>query len=303
MRDSLSYCRLAWKRRILISISLLAAVLVVGIFAASCARDSTEDAGNVSTTSISLFPSESLAPSTTVAGVPEHPFPRTGAHATLACEDCHLNGSGGDNAAGAEWTKPDPACVSCHGDKHGGLTNCASCHQPTVWADVTFEHSFPRTGAHADLACGDCHVSKPGAESIAGTQFPSADPACVSCHGAQHGGLTECASCHTTEAFKPSTFKHPFARTGAHASLACTKCHGTPFSKAGSTCVSCHGAKHGGLTDCASCHTTKAFKPSTFKHPSVGEHSAGSFACSKCHPNGYATHSCTCHGGDPPTGD
>ncbi len=223
----------------------------------------------------------------------QHPFPRTGAHAGLTCADCHVSKPGGTTVSGTQFPAADPACTSCHGDQHGGLTDCASCHTPTAWTDLTFQHPFPRTGAHASLACADCH----------GTPFAKVSPACVSCHGAKHGGLTKCASCHTTKAWKPSTFKHPFSLTGGHAGLACSACHGKTFAKVSTACVSCHGAKHGGLTKCASCHTTKAWKPSTFRHPGAGEHSAGSFACVKCHPSGYATHSCTCHGGNPPTDD
>ena len=181
----------------------------------------------------------------TSTGPASHPFPRTGAHAALACKDCHVSKPGVENIAGTSLAKADPACISCHGDKHGGLTDCASCHTPTAWTNVSFEHPFPITGAHAALACKDCHVSKPGEPTVAGTQFPKPDPACVSCHG----------------------------------------------------------DKHGGLTDCANCHTPKGWRPATFNHPAAGAHTARSFDCIECHPNGFATVSCTCHGGNPPSGD
>ncbi len=232
-----------------------------------------------------------------------HPFPREGAHAGLDCTDCHVSKPGVENIPGTTLARADPACNSCHDDQHGGLTDCASCHTPTSWSDVTFEHPFPIDGGHADLTCADCHQSKPGVSNIPGTQFPSANPACISCHSDQHKGLTNCASCHTPTSWSDVNFTHPFKLTGAHASLSCASCHGTPFKKVGSTCVSCHGTQHGGLTDCARCHTTKAWEPSTFRHPSVREHGASSFACVRCHPNGYATASCTCHGGNPPTDD
>jgi nitrate/TMAO reductase-like tetraheme cytochrome c subunit len=232
-----------------------------------------------------------------------HPFPREGAHAGLDCTDCHVSKPGVEIIPGTTVAQADPACISCHADQHGGLTDCASCHTPTSWSDVTFEHPFPIDGGHADLTCADCHESKPGVTNIPGTQFPAANPACNSCHADQHGGLTDCASCHTPTSWSDVNFTHPFKLTGAHASLSCANCHGTPFKEVGSTCVSCHGTQHGGLTDCARCHTTKAWEPSTFRHPSVREHGASSFACVRCHPNGYATASCTCHGGNPPTDD
>jgi nitrate/TMAO reductase-like tetraheme cytochrome c subunit len=232
-----------------------------------------------------------------------HPFPRDGAHAELACRDCHVSKPGVENIPGTSMGKADPACVSCHGDKHGGLTDCAQCHTPTAWTNVTFEHPFPLSGGHATLTCADCHVSKPGGQTVPGTQFPLPDPSCGSCHGDQHKGLTDCAQCHTTAGWGQVNFKHPFKLTGAHTKLSCADCHGSPFKKVGTKCVSCHGKQHGGLTDCSRCHTTNAWKPSTFRHPAVREHGYRSFACVRCHPNGYATYSCTCHGGNPPTGD
>jgi cytochrome c nitrite reductase small subunit len=224
--------------------------------------------------------------------------------AMSSCFKCH-NGSIAPNN-----------CSYCHTPPHEARGECSTCHDQQSWTgDGPANHPFPRTGAHADLTCKDCHVSKPGVENIAGTSLAKADPACISCHGDKHGGLTDCASCHTPTQWSTVDFKHPFALTGAHAKLSCSDCHvstpggktipGTNFPAAGGkTCVSCHGKQHGGLTNCASCHTTTAFKPSTFRHPATGgEHTYRSFACVKCHPSGYATHSCTCHGGSPPSGD
>jgi len=46
------------------------------------------------------------------------------------------------------------------------------------------------------------------------------------------------------------------------------------------------------------------WRPSTFRHPAAGEHSAGSFACTACHPNGnFGRTYCSCHGGNPPNDD
>ena len=275
-------------------VALLVLLVLLAVVAAGCSGTGETTTSYVAEPLVPIAPASST---TTAPTAPTeafvHPFPQSGAHANLACPDCHVSKPGAEIIPGTQLPRPDPACVSCHGDQHGGLTDCASCHTPTAWTDLTFQHPFPRTGGHAGLTCADCH----------GTPFAKVSPACVSCHGTKHGGLTKCASCHTTKAWKPSTFKHPFSLTRGHAGLACSACHGKTFAKVSTACVSCHGAKHGGLTKCASCHTTKAWKPSTFRHPGAGEHSAGSFACVKCHPSGYATHSCTCHGGDPPTDD
>jgi len=212
-------------------------------------------------------------------------FPLTGRHATLACGKCH---------PGNRFVGTPTNCVGCHGPKHGGLRNCASCHTTSRFKPSTFRHSrvFVLSGAHKRLACSKCHPNR----AFAKLRWSGSGRACVRCHGAKHGGLTKCASCHTTSRFKPSTFRHStmFVLSGAHARLACSKCHPSgEFARlrwrgSGTACVRCHGAKHGGLTKCASCHTTSSFVPSTFVHSNVfklsGQHAA--LACSKCHPNG-----------------
>ncbi len=144
----------------------------------------------------------------------EHPFELTGAHAELACTDCHVSKPGVENIPGTQLPRADAGCVSCHEDHHGGLTDCAACHTPSTWGNVDFEHPFPLTGAHADLTCGDCHVSEPGGPTVPGTKFPAADPACISCHGDEHNGLTDCSRCHTPEGWDQVDFTHP--RVGEH---------------------------------------------------------------------------------------
>lgn len=147
-----------------------------------------------------------------------------------SCLECH----DGTNAPGD--------CSYCHSPPHEPRGECGGCHGLESWTGALTAHPFPLEGAHASLGCSDCHVSKPGVENIPGTQLPQADPACVSCHGDQHGGLTDCASCHTPEGWTPSTFRHP----------------------------------------------------------QVGEHIPGGehrLACADCHPSGFATNSCSCHGG------
>lgn len=204
-----------------------------------------------------------------------------GGHATLQCFACHK---------GSKPFALRRACVSCHGVKHGGLRNCTACHDPRYgWkAKPGFRHSryFRLTGVHTRIRCTKCHPR---------FNFVATRPQCVSCHRVRHGGLTDCARCHTTSAFRPATFHHGqfFRLVGAHRRLGCSACHpGGAFARligsGGTACVSCHGARHGGLTRCASCHTTTTFDPSTFRHASVwrltGAHAR--VRCTKCHPKG-----------------
>ena len=194
-----------------------------------------------------------------------HPVPLGPQHKRVVCEKCH--------------SKTTPAtigypagCVSCHAKRHKTVKTvlCAKCHLPTHWSPSTFRH-------------------------------PRSD--CTACHTRPHADRGPCLRCHTTSSWA-SHFSHPVALGGVHASFACEKCHTNGLDAPGRSCDSCHGSNHGGLTDCQRCHTTSAWVPSTFNHPAAGEHGAGSFACSACHPNGNFTSSyCSCHGGNPPSGD
>jgi nitrate/TMAO reductase-like tetraheme cytochrome c subunit len=141
-------------------------------------------------------------------------------------------------------------CSTCHTPGHEPRGECSTCHNTASWTGATMQHPFVLTGAHASLACTDCHVSKPGVENIPGTVLAKADPACVSCHGDHHGGLTDCASCHTPDGWSPSTFVHP--QVGEHIPsgerpLDCASCH--PSGYATHSCTKCHATNAGGGGD------------------------------------------------------
>jgi hypothetical protein len=208
-----------------------------------------------------------------------------GGHEPLACFDCHK--------AAATPAKAR-TCTNCHGTNHGGLTTCQNCHAPdTGWNPKPgWSHSdfFVIKGQHAKLECADCHKNG---------KFAGTPKVCVGCHGKQHGGLSDCAACHTPAGFIPPTFKHSsvFKLRGAHTKLKCSRCHperqfARTISHGGTQCGDCHAPMHGGLTKCGDCHTTSSFLPPTFKHssvfPLVGHHAV--LACTKCHPNGQFAH-------------
>ena len=116
-------------------------------------------------------------------------------------------------------------CSYCHTPPHEKRGECSGCHNTSGWTSAGTDHPFALTGAHASLTCTQCHVSRPGVANIPGTELAQADPACVSCHGDNHGGLTDCAGCHTPTAWTDVDFEHPFTLTGAHATLECAQCH------------------------------------------------------------------------------
>lgn len=226
-------------------------------------------------------------------------FPLVGKHAQLECASCHANNT---------FAGTPNACRGCHAVVHTGLTACEQCHTPSGFVPSTFNHDakFKITGKHRALTCAKCHIKG---------KYDGTPTYCSGCHGAAHGGLTACQQCHTTAGFRPSTFVHSsvFKLEGAHAKLACTKCH--PSSRyannigGGSTaCGSCHTSPHGSAyTNCATCHTPTAWSAvKLITHPGYirlgAEHASRS--CTLCHPTlqfGAAPKPCQdCHLADVP---
>jgi hypothetical protein len=123
-------------------------------------------------------------------------FPLLGLHVVVTCAQCHPTQA---------FKSAPHDCHDCHGksDVHKGSlgTDCAACHSPNGWNLWQFDHGarthFSLTGAHARLACADCH-KKPANEAKLPTE-------CGSCHAAddvhagQFGG--RCDRCHTTITF------------------------------------------------------------------------------------------------------
>jgi hypothetical protein len=129
------------------------------------------------------------------------PFPLTGAHLTVACNQCHVNNV---------FVGTPTDCYSCHKADYTGTTNpnhtsagfpttCATCHTTTSWAGATFNHTwFPTNHGGANGVCATCHTN-------------SADYSvftCTNCHAKastdqRHGGVkgyvynsVNCYACH-----------------------------------------------------------------------------------------------------------
>ena len=160
-------------------------------------------------------------------------FPLTGAHTTVDCNQCHINGYAGTSTL----------CIDCHtidfnqaaNPNHAslGLSNdCATCHttQPG-WSPATFAvHNdyYVIEGAHTAIAsdCAACHV---------GGDYANTPNTCAGCHIDNYnattdpnhqtaGYSTECATCHSQAAWKPANFDHNatnFPLTGAHTTVDC----------------------------------------------------------------------------------
>jgi nitrate/TMAO reductase-like tetraheme cytochrome c subunit len=192
-------------------------------------------------------------------------------------------------------------------------SRCIACHRTVaVKSKSRFSHAFHASKA----ACKDCHATTghevtlvslrdagilaadPTSPPVPGGSTPSSAPGhiavpcqhchdqakmlCSVCHSAPHESRGECSGCHATGA--KFVFTHP-------SSTDCAKCHKPPAGHYGTTCSACH-------------KPTVPFAKTLFRHAgNTGEHSYRSFACAKCHPNGYSSASCTCHGGRAPSGD
>lgn len=244
-------------------------------------------------------------------------FALTGAHARVACDNCHKPAEAGGPVRFRGL--PFERCSDCHNDPHRGsfAATCQSCHSTATWKSVSaaalqarFDHSktqYPLLGKHALLQCSQCHAGGDFKKTIAFQK-------CTDCHRDIHGGqflkradAGQCSSCHTVEGFKPAKFGLAEHKTtaypleGKHAALKCDSCHipagaATLYRIKFGQCVDCHKDAHGGqfaaapnLNRCEGCHTVHGFQPSTF---TLARHQASKFplheshmavACNECH--------------------
>lgn len=197
-------------------------------------------------------------------------FALRNAHAERAvtCASCH---------AGPKQLRATPQeCVACHkkDDKHQGQqgTRCESCHDDRGWKPARFDHAqsrFALVGRHLAVECKSCHAS---------LRFKEAPRDCHACHKKDDRHAlkfgTACESCHNARDWRLWDYDHArrarFALDGAHARLACTRCHsgpapaGKPIAPLGSTCLSCHRRDdvHDGAFGpaCEQCHGTASWK-------------------------------------------
>jgi hypothetical protein len=218
-------------------------------------------------------------------------FPLTGIHRTITCKDCHKSENN------LRFDRIGNDCINCHQNdftqtkkpdhvRAGYSTNCVDCHNPNAlsWSGATTDHSFfPLTGGHDIQDCKKCHLTN---------DYASTSNECVSCHNNDYvattnpdhksaGFSTDCAQCHTINAWQPSEFDHNtvYPLLGAHQTISqdCKKCHANGYSNTPNTCVGCHTSDYNNTTnpnhqtanfdtDCKTCHSETAWSPSSFDH-------------------------------------
>lgn len=223
-------------------------------------------------------------------------YPLKGKHEQVVCEKCHVTGK--------KYREAALGCNACHkkDDEHKGALGpkCADCHSESGWKDTHFDHDkqtqFALTGKHDDAKCTDCHKN---------SAYKETPKTCIGCHKKEddsskgHKGQygDKCDSCHSTKAWKPSTFNHDtdtkYGLRGKHRLTRCTACHtGNLYRvKLSSDCYACHKAddkhKESLGKDCGSCHSERDWKePPKFNHdqtsfPLLGKHVDTD--CKDCH--------------------
>ncbi len=210
-------------------------------------------------------------------------FPLTGAHLSLQCESCHING---------QYQNLPSDCWSCHEANFTGTTDpnhvqnnfshdCTQCHNTSAWTPAQFDHAntdFPLTGAHTSLNCVECH-------SQGYTNTPTE---CVACHQSSYNNTTDpnhqaaqfpttCEDCHNTTTWKPADWDHDGQYfpiySGKHKGEwdVCADCHVNTANYAQFECINCHEHNRTKMDD---------------KHKDVSGYSYDSQACYNCHPNG-----------------
>lgn len=253
-------------------------------------------------------------------------FPLLGKHAFTACSQCHRLG---------DFKKPlaHQHCPDCHApDPHRGqfrsradAGECTACHTVDGFKPARFglpEHAasaYPLEGKHASVTCAKCHIPA-GKATLYKIKFAL----CTDCHADPHGKqfasaphLNRCESCHSVQAYQPSSFSIPrhqktrFPLTGGHLAVACAECHQTkslppakepvPYHFGDLSCSGCHADPHrgqfrermakspagGSNAGCEACHSTRLWKElSRFDHastayPLTGAHRA--VPCMQCH--------------------
>lgn len=164
--------------------------------------------------------------------------------------------------------------------------DCRLCHVGTGWNKLKdnfkFNHKvntgFALEGAHKQAQCLLCHNDR-GPVAVFNAK------GCAGCHEDVHSGDlgNNCATCHTKDTWRPEQQleRHNHSRfplTGAHAIVACHKCHVGQrvgnFKPVSARCLNCHtrdlnnttNPPHLGLgwTDnCQRCHLPTKWEQAT----------------------------------------
>jgi hypothetical protein len=252
----------------------------------------------------------------------QSPGPLSASHAALegqgGCANCHVSGrelanakclgchahedmkariAAGRGLHASERVAGKP-CWSCH-TEHKGRGHDLLGFGKLAGGRDRFDHrltGWPLEGAHAAKPrCEACHTKK---SALGLRLYTDAQPACASCHkkdsphGPARGDADRCSRCHSQAAWRPPLARPEFdhndprqaryALVGAHAGVACARCHATTqkgpvwrIDKDFTDCRGCHGQNEPrshkehlfDLKRCELCHSEKrAWKAFVFDH-------------------------------------
>ncbi len=241
-------------------------------------------------------------------------FPLTGAHATLPCETCHIQGI---------FKGTPKKCETCHtqGSRIQTITfkltnhivttqTCDQCHRSTAaWNVATFSHvgviphqctqchngaivmGKPATHIPTNAPCDTCHRTTTWMS--AGFDHTGVIPGtCSTCHVQGGSGMAKptnhiptnlsCDACHSTGGtFATSTFTHSSTQGVLPGQCTTSGCHSGSY-----TAWNALGKPAGHVSttaSCDSCHTTgyTSFAGAGFNHTGVAPGT-----CSTCHYSG-----------------
>lgn len=186
-------------------------------------------------------------------------------------------------------------CLACHSLGKGALTEkCINCHKPDEIGLFKAGGSLPELQnkksnllhqSIINIQCYDCHTEHNGlSRENATLNFKhtvlsdNLQRQCTSCHikmapdNSLHNVLTastQCAQCHTTTKWKPSTFNHTeFFKFDKNHPSDCSGCHDLQKGFKEYTCYNCHehtqsrvAKKHRkkgirNFENCVNCHRT-----------------------------------------------
>ncbi len=285
-------------------------MVVAGLVAAIGTRASADDflkssPGELTTSHASLDTQNSCD----TCHEPDH---SVSARKCLGCHD-HANlrkriaaGRGFHASAGVKGRE----CKLCHQEHRGrrfDLTGWKS-----IGGQATFDHKrtgWPLQGKHAVTTCNKCHTTT-NRQGL--RKFITVDRTCGTCHAKSnpHGKLRavhqKCERCHSESSWRPPKSKLDFNHDdksqaamkleGAHADVACVKCHPKAAFKLlrfDGQCSQCHKSPHAGqlfsTKKCNVCHSPalRTLKDVRFDHkrqtgyPIVGKHAR--IPCEQCH--------------------
>lgn len=176
-------------------------------------------------------------------------------------------------------------------------THCAVHEQPVA-------ASFELQGAHAEVACSECHGGDYTAE------LPRT---CTGCHEDERPAphwQDSCDECHGQQRWDDLQYEHEeYDLTGAHLEAECSGCHEDEddWGEPTRICSGCHEDERPDghiTTDCSLCHTTENWEQPSWTHgffPLEGGHDG--VQCTDCHTTGFhdTPEDCIdCHADDAP---